>query len=64
MRGRFAPLLAATLVLAMALAAGCSSSGGTTRVYGSVYYGFSYYDPWYWRHYWYRPPYWRPPAVW
>ena len=35
MRGRFAALLAATLALTMVLAAGCSFSGGTIRVYGS-----------------------------
>ena len=53
-----------TLILAgmTGLLTNCSSSSGTTRVYGSIYMGFGYYNPWYWRHYYYRPPYWRPPG--
>ena len=62
-------IVATSTVLTAWLAAGCASSGGSPRVYGSVgvgtagYYGGygGYYGPWYGRPY---PPYGsRPPGM-
>jgi hypothetical protein len=68
-RFRTLAIMATGAVLTAWLAAGCYSSGGSPRVYGSVGvgtgyyggYGGGYYDPWYGRPY---PPYGsRPPGM-
>jgi len=39
-------LLVATVLL-LVIVTGCESTGGSSNVSGSVYYGVGYYDPWY-----------------
>ena len=53
------------IVLAAALATfnGCESTGTTTSVSGSVYYGTGFYDPWYHGDYYYPPAVVAPPPM-
>jgi hypothetical protein len=63
MKRSVAKLILPVLAFAGIFLGACASdSGGSTRVYTSVYMGYGYYNPYYWRHYWYRPPYYRPPG--